>query len=193
MDITAIAVITAQYTRKSFCCITKTKSSANFISLNREKKREGALRHFNFIKQMRNPRKKLIAEAKSEAGIGLIGQDSVVDSTVLFPLCFGLLVPPDGEYCLRLPVHRTCLPAFRHFCFSRLVPFMAHIQPRKHRKEGASSPTSTTHQHHDFDIPCIFLSRSEPYHVLRTEDYRIWESHVREKEYQRLQTFFKEK
>ena len=46
---------------------------------------------------MWKPRQNLLAEAKSDAGVGPVGQDSAADSTVLFPLCFGLLVRPDGR------------------------------------------------------------------------------------------------
>lgn len=80
-------VIISQHTHKSSCCILKTNTRfyANNISIKLEK---SGLRIFHFIKQMRKPRKKLVAEPKSEGGIGLIGQDSVVDWTVLFCLCF---------------------------------------------------------------------------------------------------------
>lgn len=37
------------------------------------------LRNFNFIKLMRQPRKKLAAEPKSKAGTGLIHHDDVAD------------------------------------------------------------------------------------------------------------------
>jgi hypothetical protein len=58
---------------------------------------------------------------------------------------------------------------------------MAHTQPRKPREEGALSLTRTTHQHHDFNIPSMWLSQSQLLHVLHTEEDRIGELQVSKK------------
>lgn len=47
------------------------------VKLGVEKKR---LRNFNFIKLMRQPRKKPTAEPKSKVGTGLVHHDNVADS-----------------------------------------------------------------------------------------------------------------
>ena len=127
---------------KSLCCTPKVNLEfyVNYISFTLEKYK--GLRNFNFVKLIRKPRQKLVAEPKSEIGRGLTEHGCVVDSSQLeyrvLPLSFGLLLRTDGRVLSN--VCWPCFPTVCHFCFSSWAPFMAHIQPRKPRQQGAHLP-----------------------------------------------------